>query len=115
MTRGDANHLKVHYRGSNDEDFIVFLDSVDDYQKWRSDKSVPLSQVVSSFKVFTTHKHGVQGMLEGVSNAMLENEFGTSKDDEAVLQILEKGSMQEFEMRPRQGNKNDSNGAYIGR
>jgi ribosome maturation protein Sdo1 len=98
MTRGDVNHAKVHYKGSNDEDFIVFLDSADDYQKWLSDKSVPLAQVVSSFKVFTTHKHGPQGLLEGASNAMLENEFGTSKDDEAVLQILEKGSMQEFEV-----------------
>jgi ribosome maturation protein Sdo1 len=29
---------------------------------------------------------------------MLENEFGTSNDDEAVLKILEKGSLQEFEV-----------------
>lgn len=43
-------------------------------------------------------RHGPQGLLDGASNAMLENEFGTSKDDEAVLQILEKGSMQEFEV-----------------
>jgi hypothetical protein len=55
MTRGDVNHVKVHYRG-NDEDFIVFLDSVEDYQKWLKDRSVPLAQVVSSFKVFTTHR-----------------------------------------------------------
>jgi ribosome maturation protein Sdo1 len=46
---------------------------------------------------------------------MLENEFGTSNDDEAVLKILEKGSLQEFEMVERQGRKNDSNGSYIGR
>jgi hypothetical protein len=44
------------------------------------------------------NRQGAQGLLEGASNAMLENEFGTSKDDEAVLQILEKGSMQEFEV-----------------
>jgi ribosome maturation protein Sdo1 len=43
-------------------------------------------------------RHGPQGLLEGASDAMLENEFGTSKDDEAVLQILQKGSMQEFEV-----------------
>jgi hypothetical protein len=55
MTRGDVSHVKVHYKG-NDEDFLVFLDSVDDYNRWLSDKSVPLAQVVSSFKVFTTHK-----------------------------------------------------------
>lgn len=29
---------------------------------------------------------------------MLENEFGTNKEDEAVLKILEKGDLQEFEV-----------------
>ncbi|KAK4237141.1 ribosome maturation protein [Achaetomium macrosporum] len=114
MARGDVNHVKVHYKG-NDEDFVVFIDSTEDYQKWLSDKSVPLAQVVSSFKVFTTHRHGAQGMLEGASKAMLENEFGTSKEDEAVLKILEKGSLQEFEFAERQGRRNDSNGEFIGR
>ncbi|KAJ4297151.1 hypothetical protein N0V88_004069 [Collariella sp. IMI 366227] len=114
MTRGDVTRVKVHYKGA-DEDFVVFLDSVEDYQKWQSDKSVPLAQVVSSFKVFTTHKHGAQGMMEGASKGMLENEFGTDKEDEAVLKILEKGSLQEFEMAERQGRKNDSNGPYISR
>ncbi|KAK4251911.1 ribosome maturation protein [Corynascus novoguineensis] len=112
MTRGDVSHVKVHYKGK-DDDFIVFLDSVDDYQKWRTDKTVPLAQVVSSFKVFTTHKQGAQGLLEGASKAMLENEFGTAKDDEVVRQILEKGSLQEFEMAERQGRKNDSNGEFV--
>lgn len=55
MTRGEVNHVKVHYKG-NDEDFVVFLDSVEDYKRWLGDKSVPLAQVVSSFKVFTTHR-----------------------------------------------------------
>jgi hypothetical protein len=58
MTRGDVNHVKIHYKG-NDEDFLVFLDSVDDYQRWLGDKSVPLAQVVSSFKVFTTHRYAL--------------------------------------------------------
>jgi len=55
MARGDATHAKLHYKGTN-EDFIVMVDSVEDYQKWQTDKSIPLSQVVSSFKIFTTHK-----------------------------------------------------------
>jgi ribosome maturation protein Sdo1 len=37
-------------------------------------------------------------MMEGASKALLENEFGTSNDDEAVTQILEKGNLQEFEV-----------------
>lgn len=37
-------------------------------------------------------------MLQGASKGELENEFGTSNEDEAVLKILEKGSLQEFEV-----------------
>lgn len=114
MTRADVNRTKVHYRGST-EDFIVFLDSAEDYQKWLADRSVPLTQVVSSFKVFTTRVGGSQGILEGVSKAMLENEFGTSDEDQVVIQILEKGSMQEYEFAERQGQKNDSKGEFLPR
>lgn len=55
MTRGESIQTKVHYKGSND-DFVVFVDDVDTYHKWRSDKSIPLAHFVSTFKVFTTHK-----------------------------------------------------------
>jgi hypothetical protein len=51
----EGTQIKIHYKGK-DEDFIVFLDSADDYKKWLGDKTVPLAQVVSSFKVFVTHK-----------------------------------------------------------
>jgi len=98
MTRGDVNHVKVHYRGNGDEDFLVFLDSVEDYHKWLNDKSVPMAQVVSSFQVFTTHKHSAQGMLEGASRAMLENEFGTKDETEIISKILQEGNLQEFEV-----------------
>lgn len=56
MARGDVTHTKVHYKTDGGEDFVVMVDSVDDYQKWLSDKSVPLAHVVSSFKVFTTNR-----------------------------------------------------------
>lgn len=55
MPRGQAGVTKVHYKGST-EDFIVFVESVEDYEKWKGDRSVPLAQVVDSFKIFITHK-----------------------------------------------------------
>lgn len=55
MARGETVQVKVHYKGK-DDDFLVFLDSVEDFNKWKGDKSVPLAQVVSSFKIFVTHK-----------------------------------------------------------
>jgi hypothetical protein len=55
MTRGDGVQSKVHYKGKED-DFIVFIDDTASYKKWLGDKTVPLVEVVSSFKIFVTHK-----------------------------------------------------------
>jgi hypothetical protein len=37
--------------------------------------------------------------MDSASKATLENEFGTSNDEEAIKQILEKGTLQESEVR----------------
>ena len=57
MTRGETTQTKVHYKGKED-DFIIFLDDVAEYQKWKAEesKSIPLAQFVSSFNIFVTHK-----------------------------------------------------------
>ena len=55
MTRGNATQSKVHYHGKED-DFVVFVDSVKSLHDWKEDRSIPLAQVVSGFKIFVTHK-----------------------------------------------------------
>jgi len=110
MTRGEGSQVKVHYKGK-DEDFIVFVDDVKSFKEWQTDKSIPLAHVVSSFKVFVTHKHGAQGTFDGASHGTLDNEFGTHVDEDVIKQILEKGTLQESEGTERQGNKNDSMGS----
>lgn len=55
MVRGNDSQTKVHYKG-NEDDFIVFVDSAKAVQDWKCDKTVPLAQVVSGWKVFVTHK-----------------------------------------------------------
>jgi len=57
-------------------------------EKWRKDRSVPLIDVVTLFSVFRgTHGadpfHAAKGELEGY--------FGSSKEEEVIKQILEKG------------------------
>lgn len=37
--------------------------------------------------------------MDGASKATLENEFGTHVDDEVIKQILEKGTIQETQVR----------------
>jgi len=55
MARGEVQQTKVHYKGM-DEDFIIFVDDVKSAKEWKTDKSIPLAQVVSAFKIFVTHK-----------------------------------------------------------
>ncbi len=44
-------------------------------------------------------RHGAQGQMDTASKSTLENEFGTQNDEEAIKQILEKGTLQESEVR----------------
>ncbi|EOD43654.1 Shwachman-bodian-diamond syndrome protein [Neofusicoccum parvum] len=112
MPKGADTQTKVHYKGKED-DFIIFVDSQKAVQDWKEDKSVPLAQVVNGWKVFVTHKHGTQGVLDTASNSALDNEFGTHKDEDVVKQILEKGDVQSVEEKGRQGDTNISGGATV--
>ena len=38
-------------------------------------------------------------MLDGASKATLENEFGTSNEDECIIKILENGEVQQTQVR----------------
>jgi hypothetical protein len=94
MGRGETEQIKVHYQGE-DDDFIVMAETASAVQKWRADKTVPLIDVVSSFDIFVTNRHGNQGTLSRPSKAMMENEFGTSNDDDVIKKILEDGTVLE--------------------
>ena len=56
MTRGNAPQSKVHYRGKED-DFVIYIEDIESVQKWKGDRSIPLAQVVSGFKIYITHKY----------------------------------------------------------
>ena len=56
----------------------MIVDSQDAVTKYRKDSSVPLVDVVNSFDVFVTNKHGAQGVMDRASKSQLENEFNTS-------------------------------------
>ncbi|KAI9846627.1 MAG: hypothetical protein M1838_001226 [Thelocarpon superellum] len=113
MPRGNTGQTKVHLAGK-EEDFIIFVDDAQIVKDWRKDKSIPLAQVVSGWKVFVTHKHGAQGVLDTASHSTLENEFGTHQEEEVVQTILEKGDLQETESHERFGSTNDSKGSRGG-
>jgi hypothetical protein len=51
------------------------------------------SQVLTEFR--NLPRHGPQGIHNKASNTTLENEFGTSNDNEAIAKILDQGEIQE--------------------
>jgi len=53
--KGGGQNTKVHYKGA-DDDFVIYVESIQAVEEWKADKSVPLAQVVNGWKVFTTHK-----------------------------------------------------------
>jgi ribosome maturation protein Sdo1 len=110
MTRGEGNQHKVHLK-QNEEDYIIFVESPEAFEEWKaSDNTMALAQVVNSFKIFTSHKQGPQGNLETPSNTMLENDFGTTDEDEIIKAILKSGKIETTTGAARQGSKNDSIG-----
>ena len=56
MARGEGQQTKCHYKGK-DEDFVVFVEDAKSARDWKTDKTIPLAQVVGSFKIFVTHKY----------------------------------------------------------
>lgn len=58
MARGNAELTKVLYKGKDNQTYLVVIESHEDYEKWKKDESsVPLAQVLSGWKILTTHKY----------------------------------------------------------
>ncbi|GAM87377.1 hypothetical protein ANO11243_054010 [Dothideomycetidae sp. 11243] len=111
--RGNAVTCRVHYKGKED-DFIVFAESSKAVSDWKSDRSIPLAQVVNGWKIFVSHGHGNQGVLDTASKSTMENEFGSHNEDEVIKAILEKGNIVESQSAARQGETNISDGGKVG-
>lgn len=89
------SQTRAFYRG-NKEDFIVFLDDIDALEQYKTDTTVPLSQVVGNFDVYKSFTGGSSGMLEKASNQELSEEFGdfNSVVDDIIPKIIKNGQIQ---------------------
>lgn len=54
--------------------------------------------VLFLLRLTCTPRHGTQGVLDTASHGTLDDEFGTHKEEDVVMQILEKGDVQETEV-----------------
>ena len=53
--RGNAMTCRVHLKGKED-DYVIFVDNAKAVKDWKSDRTIPLAQVVNGWKIFVTHK-----------------------------------------------------------
>ncbi|CAL1700455.1 unnamed protein product [Somion occarium] len=77
------------------DEFVVIVHP-SEYKKWKEGDryhSQRFSTVCLSFEIFHSTQ-GAQGILGRPSHQQLENEFGTHKDLDVALQILEKGKLE---------------------
>lgn len=92
-----SDQQRIFYKGKK-EDFLVFIDDVDAYEKYTHGvTSIPLSSVVGNFDVYRTISgNGSTGMLEVASKQNLNEEFGDfgSVEDEIIPKILKSGQLQ---------------------
>lgn len=83
---------KIFYKGK-EHSFVIFTENPEEIRKYKNgDKTVPLIDILSIYKVFVNRQGGVEGLLDEASKAELQNEFGPKATvDDAIKIILESG------------------------
>lgn len=85
---------KLAFHKGKTQDFFVFLESEELAQKYIKDSTLPLVDVVGTFKVYTSEGgRGVDGVISEAAKRDLENEFGKKTKDEIIEHILREGSI----------------------
>ncbi len=82
--------VKVVYRGDEHNEFFVIANA-GMVSKYKSDKTIPLIDVVQSFDILTTTTGGNTGEAIRPAKGLLESCFNTTNEDEIVKTIIEKG------------------------
>ncbi|KAI9309055.1 hypothetical protein BJ944DRAFT_284923 [Cunninghamella echinulata] len=87
--------LKVYVQDDQNNELYVVVDP-DSYNKWKSDKTIPIVEVVQSYDIYTSPPGGNILPADKPSRAHLEDVLGTSKTEEAVERIIERGNVKNF-------------------
>lgn len=88
-----AQPHKIFYKGK-ENDFVIFTENPEEIKKYKNgDKTVPLIDILSIYKVFINRQGGVEGVLDEASKSELQNEFGAKANvDDVIKLILDKGN-----------------------
>lgn len=91
-----SNPVIAFYKGI-DQDFVVFVETEDIANKYAKDdstNSIPLVDVVGTFKIFKSESgRGSDGSLHSASKRDLENQFGKLKNEDIIAKIIKEGTI----------------------
>jgi len=73
-------------------EYFVFADPVQ-VEKWRTDKTIPLVDVVDRFEIYEVSNGGNTGLYEKPSKASLHNTFDTHDETAVIQRILTDGKI----------------------
>ncbi|CEH17249.1 Ribosome maturation protein SBDS, N-terminal [Ceraceosorus bombacis] len=116
-------HKVVYHPEHNANDLFQVIVNGEEYKKWKAGElmaapvsplcsTIPLADVVDSFQIFHTGQ-GAQGIMGKPSRQDLDNFFGTHNDTDVVLQILQKGDLQNASAKDGFSSTNDGkSGAF---
>ncbi|KZP20159.1 DUF1960-domain-containing protein [Athelia psychrophila] len=106
---------KVIYKpDSQSTDEFIAIVNPEEFKKWKEgDRSIPLADVVDSFSIFHSGQ-GNQGIMGTPSNQQLDTVFGTHKDVDVILIVLEKGVAQAGDAIHGGGIANVTRGSGLG-
>jgi len=106
---------KVVYKpDSQSTDEYALIVNPEEYKKWKEgDTSIPLTEVVDSFQILFSNQ-GNQGILGTPSKQQLETIFGSSKDVDVALIILQKGTLKAADGITSSTNTNFARGGVSG-
>ncbi|TPX37818.1 hypothetical protein SeMB42_g04388 [Synchytrium endobioticum] len=107
---GKRTTTRVTYQDKHEgpHDFVLYAEN-GMVNKWRTDRTIPLVDVLQSFDIFITER-GAQGVLSRASKADLHAQFGTEIAEDVIKTILEKGELSETNVvgrREERHNRND--------
>ncbi|KAK9701260.1 hypothetical protein K7432_011797 [Basidiobolus ranarum] len=96
----------------SDKEFFVYVHA-DIYADWKDDKSVPVTDVIQAYNVYTTHTGGNTGVVIAPTKSDLEKVFGFSHDAEVVEFILNHGTAKGVAHSKTRGESEHSHGSEV--
>ncbi|CAD6574989.1 MAG: hypothetical protein TREMPRED_001265 [Tremellales sp. Tagirdzhanova-0007] len=70
-----SNHPVIWRPNEHADEYIVYIEDVEEWIKWKEDKSIAMALFVAQFSIFKSSTSGHTGTLGEISKQEIENVF----------------------------------------